>query len=135
MRRVPLFSDPKDWAPHVEDATNLSQLVPWAFISGEHGVRKPSPESYAAALAAVGRDAGDVIFVDDSEANVAGAGAVGIDSVRFVGASALRAALHLKGLPLELNDTVLRDAVHELADEGSSGEDGGGECGPRAAKL
>ena len=72
VRRL-ILADPAPWAPHVEEATELSQLVQWAFISGEHGVRKPSPEAYEIALTAVGRDASDVIFVDDSEANVAGA--------------------------------------------------------------
>lgn len=95
----------------------------WAFISGEHGVRKPSPEAYEIALTAVGRDASDVIFVDDSEANVAGARAVGIDAIQFSGASALRAALHLKGYPLKLSESVLRDAVRELAADGRGNEE------------
>lgn len=52
---------PSPWAPVVEDTVSLSRLVPWAFVSGEQGVRKPSPEAYAAALHLVGRDADDVI--------------------------------------------------------------------------
>ena len=36
---------PAPWAPLIEDAVNLSQLVPWAFVSGEVGLRKPSPEA------------------------------------------------------------------------------------------
>ena len=38
--RVPMaaFSNyPQQWAPMVEEAVALSQLVPWAFISGEQG--------------------------------------------------------------------------------------------------
>lgn len=103
----------------------------WAFISGEQGVRKPSPEAYATALTAVGREASDVIFVDDSEANVVGARTVGIDSIQFSGASALRAALHLKGFPLKLSENVLRDAVRELAADAESddGSGGGSEAG------
>lgn len=109
----------------MEEATELSQLVQWAFISGEQGVRKPSPEAYASALTTVAREASDVIFVDDSEANVLGARAVGIDSIQFSGASALRAALHLKGYPLKLSEDILRDAVRELAADGESDDEGG----------
>ena len=54
---------PAPWTPLVEDAVQLSELVPWAFISGEAGVRKPAAPAYAAALTSVGRGAGDVVFV------------------------------------------------------------------------
>ena len=133
VNRFPLYpragatTDPAPWAPHVEEATQLSTLVPWAFVSGEMGVRKPDPEAFAAALAAVGRDAADVIFVDDSATNVEGAAAVGIESIRFEGASALRASLALKGLPLgRLTDDIVRNAALELSRESDDDDDGGG---------
>jgi len=92
---------PAPWAPLVEDATQLSQLVPWGFISGEAGVRKPAPEAFAAALAAVGRQADEVIFIDDSQANTDAASALGIDAIRFEGVAALRPLLSSRlGLPL-----------------------------------
>lgn len=90
---------PTQWATLVEDATGLSHLVPWAFISGEQGVRKPSEQAYAAALSIVGRRPTEVIFVDDSASNVAAASAMGIESIQFTGAGALRAALAAKGFP------------------------------------
>ena len=77
----------------MEEATSLSQLVPWAFISGEKGVRKPSAEAFEAALAAVGREAGEVIFVDDSQANADAATGLGIAAIRFEGAATLRPLL------------------------------------------
>ena len=102
---VPLaaFSNyPAPWAPLVEEAVGLSEYVPWAFVSGEQGVRKPSAEAYRAACAAVGRGAEDVIFVDDSATNVAAAESFGIPSIRFRGAEALRPQLRrLLNLPLE----------------------------------
>ena len=85
---------PAPWAPIVEEATSLSQLVPWAFISGEKGVRKPSAEAFEAALAAVGREAGEVIFVDDSQANTDAATGLGIAAIRFEGAATLRPQLY-----------------------------------------
>ena len=51
---------PAPWAPLIEDAVNLSQLVPWAFVSGEVGLRKPSPEDKAAMLDAVDRALGQI---------------------------------------------------------------------------
>lgn len=48
--------------------------------------------------------------------------AMGITAVRFEGAQALRAALHLEGLPLKLTDDVLRDACMELSEEREGGE-------------
>ena len=65
------------------------------------------------------------VFGQAPSANVAGAKAVGIDAIQFSGASALRAALHLKGYPLKLSESLLRDAVRELAADGSSEEEGG----------
>ena len=108
-------TDPAPWAPLVEEATTLSEFVPWAFVSGEHGVRKPSPEAYAAALQAVGREASEVVFVDDSAGNVEAAASMGIESIRFEGAAALRTALALKGFPIKLTDDVVRSAARDLA--------------------
>jgi len=74
--------------------------VPWGLISGEAGVRKPSAEAFEAALKAVGRDRSDVIFVDDSATNTDAAAALGIASIRFEGADALKPVLlELLGLP------------------------------------
>lgn len=47
------------------------------------GLRKPSPESYARALDALGSSAQRTLFVDDQPRNVAGATAVGMIGVSF----------------------------------------------------
>ena len=92
---------PAEWAPLIEDAVNLSALVPWAFISGEAGVRKPAPEAFKAALEIVGRGPSEVIFVDDSSTNVEAARKYGIASIKFENAEALRPVLLQQlGLPL-----------------------------------
>ena len=92
---------PAPWASIVEDATHLSDVVPWAFVSGEAGVRKPEPAAFDAALAIVGREARDVIFVDDSLTNVEAATRYGIAAIHFEGAAALRPALFQQlGLPV-----------------------------------
>mmetsp|Transcript_10850 Transcript_10850/g.22034 ORF Transcript_10850/g.22034 Transcript_10850/m.22034 type:complete len:221 (-) Transcript_10850:70-732(-) len=89
---------PAPWAPLIEDAVGLSQLVPWAFVSGEVGIRKPSPEAYLAALKTVGRRTDEVVFVDDSQVNCEAARALGITAIRFEGAAALRPELQRTGV-------------------------------------
>ena len=73
------------------------------------------------ALAAVGLSPHEVIFVDDSVANCEAAESMGIETIRFQGASALRMTLHLKGYPLELSGGAAEGCL-EL-----STEEGGGE--------
>ena len=90
---------PAPWAPLVEEATGLSSVVPWAFISGECGSRKPSRDAFAAALDVVGCAAGDVLFVDDASANCEGAREAGIEAVRFESAAQLRAYLRARHFP------------------------------------
>merc|ERR1740139_92383 len=89
---------PAPWAAWVEHAVGLSQLVPWAFVSGDVGLRKPSPEAYLAALKAVGRRPDEVVFVDDNKANCDAAQALGIDAIHFEDAAALRTELQRVGM-------------------------------------
>ncbi len=63
------------------------------LISCELGMMKPSREIFEAALARLEELASSVLFVDDTEANVLGAQACGIEAVRFTSAEALRADL------------------------------------------
>jgi len=62
-----------DLAPDVSGILGGNDLV-----SAVLGARKPDARIYARALERYGVDAGDAFFVDDSEANVRGAEAVGI---------------------------------------------------------
>lgn len=64
------------------------------------GLRKPSPESFAAVVAHLGLPPDRLLFVDDRQANVDGALAAGIPAVRFEGAEALEAELLRRGFAL-----------------------------------
>lgn len=70
-----------------------------AVVDGSRsGLRKPSPEAYAGALAALRSTAEDVVFVDDQASNVEAAVALGIAGVAFdvrEPASSFRAAERL----------------------------------------
>lgn len=62
-------------------------------VSGEERLLKPDAAIYNLALARFGLEPHEAIFIDDNAANVAGAQAVGIRSVLFKDAPALRREL------------------------------------------
>lgn len=67
-------------------------------ISGEVRVSKPDRRIYEALLERHGLDAGAILFVDDVAENIAAAEALGIRSIRFTDAPALRRELVGLGL-------------------------------------
>lgn len=67
-------------------------------ISAEERVLKPDPAIYAVLCERNGLAPGECTFVDDSETNVAGARAYGMDAIHFTGPDALRAVLVERGL-------------------------------------
>lgn len=52
------------------------------FISHEMGVRKPEPESFRHVARAIGVPLERILFLDDTEANIEGARAVGVQAVQ-----------------------------------------------------
>ena len=67
-------------------------------ISGEVGVAKPDARVFEALIERYGVAPSRTVFVDDSEANVVAAEALGFIGVRFVDPGALRADLERVGL-------------------------------------
>jgi 2-haloacid dehalogenase len=67
-------------------------------VSGEERMLKPDPAIYRVLLDRYGLQAGDCLFIDDSEKNVHGARAVGMHAVRFTGPDQLRRDLAEHGL-------------------------------------
>jgi HAD superfamily hydrolase (TIGR01509 family) len=66
--------------------------------SSEVGLRKPEPAIYALLLERLGLDGEQVVFVDDSPENVAGAAEAGLHAVLFTDAAALEARLRELGV-------------------------------------
>jgi len=62
-------------------------------VSGREGVRKPDPEIFRRLLSRYDIAAPQAVFIDDNEKNVAAAAAMGIRSIQFRSASALRSDL------------------------------------------
>jgi len=68
------------------------------LFSCDLGRLKPSREAFEAAVARLEVAPDNVLFVDDSPANVAGAHEVGMDAVLFEGVESLRGELKRRGL-------------------------------------
>jgi HAD superfamily hydrolase (TIGR01509 family) len=69
-----------------------------AFVSAEFGLRKPDPAVYLACLARLGVEPAAALFIDDSQANVDGAVAAGLEGFRSLSAEDLAAGLGARGL-------------------------------------
>jgi 2-haloacid dehalogenase len=67
-------------------------------ISGDVGISKPAPEIYLLVCERNGIGPEQAVFLDDSQANVDGALAVGMHAVRFTDTAAAREALASYGL-------------------------------------
>lgn len=81
----------RDLLPDV--AARFDQLC----FSYQAGATKPDARAFLGTLERLGLAPEECVFVDDSERNVAGARAVGIDAFPFVSAAALDAALAARG--------------------------------------
>lgn len=61
------------------------------------GARKPEPQAFAQVLGLLGARASDVLFLDDNEANVAGARSCGIRTIHVTSQEAMREGLRRSG--------------------------------------
>ena len=68
------------------------------IVSGDEKVLKPEPDIYNLLLNRYGLEAEDCIFIDDSQANVEGARAVGMHAIHFVEPMDLAAELRKHGI-------------------------------------
>lgn len=69
-------------------------------VSGDEKLVKPDAAIYHLALARFGLEPHEAVFIDDNEANVLAARALGIRSIHFTDAGATRAQLAESGLPV-----------------------------------
>lgn len=86
----------------MEDKVRLSRYLQWTAVScmPHMRARKPAPEAYAAAAAAVGMAGADLelILIDDRKQNVQAAQACGWDGILFTSADALVTELRGRGI-------------------------------------
>jgi 2-haloacid dehalogenase len=83
--------------PPVRARYDFLNLFDGVVISGEEGVRKPDPRLYRVLFERYGLAPAEGLFVDDVEANVAAARALGLAAVRFTTPEALRGELEARG--------------------------------------
>jgi 2-haloacid dehalogenase/putative hydrolase of the HAD superfamily len=69
-----------------------------SIVSAEERVIKPEPRIYEIVLERTGLEAADLLFVDDSAANIAAADAMGFHTHHFTDPAALRPAIERHGL-------------------------------------
>jgi HAD superfamily hydrolase (TIGR01509 family) len=78
-----------------EWAAYIRRIHPWLrrfkrrFFSFELGQMKRNPSTFRRVLAALGRQPGECLFIDDSARNVQAAASVGLRGIRFTSAAAL----------------------------------------------
>ncbi|MEN0084703.1 MAG: HAD family phosphatase [Leifsonia sp.] len=94
--RLALLSNAgRDFGSYFRHGT-LGDLFEQVFVSGELGTIKPSPEIFEHVMAELGVTPAETVFIDNKEANVRGAEALGIAGHVFRSAKDLRA--YLEGL-------------------------------------
>lgn len=84
-RGVPMHvvSNYTPWYAMIEAELSVSDWMPWSFVSCDVGSRKPDAAYYAAVLGRLCVPAARCVFVDDREANCAGATAAGMHALLF----------------------------------------------------
>jgi 2-haloacid dehalogenase len=99
---VPLFAitnfSGEFWKPFVAQHRDLFDRFRDIVVSGDEKLVKPDPAIYRLALARFGLEPGDAVFIDDNEANIESANALGIRGILFTHAEALRERLVMFGL-------------------------------------
>ena len=100
---VPMFGL-TNWShelyPHAPATFAFLELLDDVVVSGTEKLAKPDPAIFELAVARTGIAASDLVFVDDSEKNVAAAIEAGLDGILFTGADDLRSRLRERGLPV-----------------------------------
>ena len=86
------------WPTGVATHPRLGTSFATTVVSGQEGVLKPDPAIFAILCDRAGITPTTCVFIDDSEKNVAGARAFGMDAIHFTDPLALETALSERGL-------------------------------------
>jgi epoxide hydrolase-like predicted phosphatase len=91
--RIGLLSNATDDARRFFNRSGIAEYFDAIVISGEEGVMKPDERIYHIALARLGVEPGETVFVDDFIENVEAARALGMAAVHFTDPGKARRAL------------------------------------------
>jgi 2-haloacid dehalogenase/putative hydrolase of the HAD superfamily len=84
--------------PEVQAMSPVFRHIQAAVVSAEERVIKPEPRIYEIVLERTGLEPADLLFVDDSAANIAAADALGFHTHHFTDPAALRPTIERHGL-------------------------------------
>jgi putative hydrolase of the HAD superfamily len=87
----------------MRDERHYGDWFDQTFYSCDLGVAKPDPEYFRTILDAIDRPASSVLFIDDNEANIAGAKSIGLHAELYdleTGVDVLRELLRRYSLPI-----------------------------------
>ncbi|PHI19654.1 HAD family hydrolase [Lewinellaceae bacterium SD302] len=88
-----------EYFPWARENFSFLDIFEHITVSGEIKMKKPEPRIYEHIRQAYDLDDfSGCLFIDDSERNVVAARAAGLESIRFVGAEALREELTARGI-------------------------------------
>jgi putative hydrolase of the HAD superfamily len=108
--RTALLSN--SWGLYDYRRADFPDLFDAVVISGEVGMRKPEPEIFHHAAAALNLSPAECVFIDDVAANIAAAIACGMTGIHHTAPDLTTAALEeLLGLPLTTEPPATPDAT------------------------
>ena len=84
----------------IEARFHFLQLFEGGIFSHKVGVRKPDPKIYELALQVVGKPAKEVVFIDDKPTALEPARQLGMQTIHFTDAAAVRQSLQELGVQL-----------------------------------
>jgi HAD superfamily hydrolase (TIGR01509 family) len=93
-----LVTNATDRLPRDLDGLGLSEHLDFVVNSSDVGIAKPSPEIFWYALAVAGAQPHEVLFIDDTSANVLAASALGIRTHQFASVGSLSKFMQTHGL-------------------------------------
>ncbi|MDH3920874.1 MAG: HAD family phosphatase [Rhodospirillales bacterium] len=76
--------------PHARARFDFLGWFRGLVISGEEGIKKPSPAIFHLLFQRYSIDPAEAVFIDDSQANVTAARSIGLEALRFTSATTLR---------------------------------------------
>jgi 2-haloacid dehalogenase len=90
--------------PHAREMFEVLGRFEAFVVSGEERVTKPDPRIFTTTIERHGLDPARTAYIDDSAANVAAAGDLGLRALQFTDAATLRHDLAELGLPVGTGD-------------------------------
>jgi HAD superfamily hydrolase (TIGR01509 family) len=89
---------PAEWVAMITAMSRAFAYFRDIVVSAHEGLIKPDPRLYRIAMNRMGLQAAEVLFIDDSPANIDAARELGFDVHLFDNPAALRPALVARGL-------------------------------------